>query len=53
VSLALVLSAAMVEAAADLRTVPAGVLHDQFMGWLSQYAPSARHATPPSAPIPT
>jgi hypothetical protein len=35
-----VLSAALVEAAADLRRMPAGDLHDQFVGWLSQYGPS-------------
>nr|WP_205861551.1 hypothetical protein [Planosporangium flavigriseum] len=52
VSLALVLSAAMVEAAADLRTLPAGSLHDQFVGWLPQCAPNPRHAAPPSVPIP-
>jgi hypothetical protein len=33
-SLALVLSSALVEACADLREVPAGALHDQFVGWL-------------------
>ncbi|MGC9669836.1 hypothetical protein ACNTMW_25255 [Planosporangium sp. 12N6] len=33
-ALALVLSAAMVEASADLRTIPAGDLHDRFVGWL-------------------
>ncbi|GIG73390.1 hypothetical protein Pfl04_17940 [Planosporangium flavigriseum] len=44
-SLALVLSAAMVEAAADLRGTPAGELHDQFVGWLPRYATISRHAT--------
>jgi hypothetical protein len=39
VSLALVLGAAMVEAAADLRAIPAGELHDQFVGW-----PERHHA---------
>nr|WP_205861608.1 hypothetical protein [Planosporangium flavigriseum] len=34
VSLALVLGSAMIEAAADLRSVPAGDLHEQFVGWL-------------------
>jgi hypothetical protein len=45
----------MVEAAADLRTMSAGALHDQFVGWLPQHAPSPRHAAPApaSAPIPT
>jgi hypothetical protein len=28
----------MVEAAADLHTTPAGVLHDQFVGWLRHTA---------------
>jgi hypothetical protein len=35
VSLALVRSAALVEASADLRGAPAGELHDRFVGWLS------------------
>ncbi|MGC9665205.1 hypothetical protein ACNTMW_01465 [Planosporangium sp. 12N6] len=34
VSLALVLGASFVEAAADLRGVPAGELHGRFLGWL-------------------
>jgi hypothetical protein len=38
VSLALVLGSAMIEAAADLRDVPAGDLHEQFVGWLSPVA---------------
>jgi hypothetical protein len=37
VSLALVLGSAFVEAAADLRTAPAGELHDRFVGWLPSY----------------
>jgi hypothetical protein len=36
-SLALVLGSAMIEAATDLRDVPAGELHDQFIGWLPPY----------------
>jgi hypothetical protein len=36
-SLALVLGSAMIEAAADLRGVPAGELPDQFIGWLPGY----------------
>jgi hypothetical protein len=52
-SLALMLSAALVEAAADLRSAPAGDLHDRFVGWLPPYHPSARPTAPPSAPIPT
>jgi hypothetical protein len=36
-SLALVLSAALVEAAADLRGMPAGELHDRFVGWLGSF----------------
>jgi hypothetical protein len=53
VSLALVLSAALVGASADLRRAPAGELHDRFLGWLPQHAPSGHHAAQPSAPIPT
>jgi hypothetical protein len=36
-SLAMILGAAMIEAAADLRDRPAGELHDQFIGWLSRH----------------
>nr|WP_205861648.1 hypothetical protein [Planosporangium flavigriseum] len=38
VSLALVMGSAMIEAAADLRDVRAGDLHEQFVGWLSLVA---------------
>lgn len=37
-SLALVLSSALVEACADLREIPAGDLHDQFVGWLPSFS---------------
>ncbi|MGC9670088.1 hypothetical protein ACNTMW_26540 [Planosporangium sp. 12N6] len=43
-SLAVVLGTAFVEAAADLRGVPAGELHDRFVGWL----PGARTREYPS-----
>lgn len=38
VSLALVLGSAFVKAAADLRSRPAGELHDRFMGWLPPHS---------------
>lgn len=34
VSLALLMGAAMVEAAGELVDIPAGALHRQFLGWL-------------------
>jgi hypothetical protein len=36
-SLALVLGSTMIRAAADLRDVPAGQLHDQFIAWMPGY----------------
>jgi hypothetical protein len=41
VSLALLLGSALVEATADLRDIPAGELHDQFVAWLPPHPPPA------------
>jgi hypothetical protein len=41
-SLALVLGSALIEACNDLRDLPAGQLHDQFVGWLPPLGDQSR-----------